>query len=60
MKDAVDNILVTGTPDKVKDYIDHIKNKFGDIKSIVFVTVPKSNLSEYDNSLKLFASDVKA
>ncbi len=60
LKDAVDNILVTGTPDKIKDYIDHIKNKFGDIKSIVFVTVPKSNLSEYDNSLKLFASDVEA
>ena len=60
LKDAVDNILLTGTPDKVNEYINEIKNKFGDIKSIVFVTVPKTNLSQYDNSLKLFANDVKA
>ena len=60
LKGAVENTLLAGTPNKIQEYIDNIKkNNFGEIKSIVFVTVPKSHLAEYDNSLKLFANHVK-
>ena len=59
-QDAANNILLAGTPEKINDYIDKIKSKYGDIKSLVFVTVPKTNLSQYDNSLKLFSDSVKS
>ena len=56
--DAVKNTLLAGTPDKVKSYLEKIKNDFGELGSIIFVTIPKTNVKVYDDSLELFAKYV--
>ncbi len=56
--DAVRNTLLAGTPDKVKSYFEKIKNDYGELGSIIFVTIPKTNVKIYDDSLELFAKYV--
>mgnify|MGYP006092403061 CR=1 FL=1 len=55
---AVKNTLLTGTPDKIKDYVNKINYKYGEIGSLVYVTPPKTQLKQFDNSLSLFAENV--
>tara|TARA_B100000029_G_C17600922_1_gene965728 strand:+ start:1139 stop:2185 length:1047 start_codon:yes stop_codon:yes gene_type:complete len=59
LKDAVSNTLLAGTPDKITNYLNRIKEKYGELGSCIFVTVPKTNLKQYDNSLELFSKNVE-
>jgi len=56
--EAAKNILLYGTPDKISNYLNLFKEKYGDISSIIYITVPKTNLDKFDNSLKLFSENV--
>ena len=56
--DALKNITLYGSPDTVKNKIDFYKSKYGDLSSIIYVEVPKTNSEVYDSSLELFAKNV--
>ena len=55
---ALKNVCLFGDPDQVKDKVSEYKSKYGDLSSIVFVDVPKTNIESYDRSLELFAKYV--
>ena len=55
---ALKNVCLFGDPDQVKDKVSEYKSKYGDLSSIVFVDVPKTNIKSYDRSLELFAKYV--
>jgi len=57
--DAIDNVVLYGNSKKIKNYIrNNIVKKFGEISSLIYVSVPKSNQKIYNESLKIFAEDV--
>ena len=56
--DALKNIALYGSPDAVKSKIDFYKSKYGDLSSIIYIGVPKTNLEVYDSSLEKFAKNV--
>tara|TARA_Y200000002_G_scaffold374994_1_gene376572 strand:- start:204 stop:1250 length:1047 start_codon:yes stop_codon:yes gene_type:complete len=56
--DAAKKVLFHGTPEKAKDYISSINNQFGELGSVVFVSVPKTNNRIFDESLKLFSKEL--
>ena len=53
--DAAKNTILYGSPDKIKDELKVFNQKYGDISSIVYVTVPKTKLEKFDKSLELFS-----
>ncbi len=52
-------LFIVGTPTEVREKIQKIKKSYGMIKTIIYVHVPESENSVFDNSLKLFAKNVK-
>ena len=56
--DALKNIALYGSPDAVKSKIEFYKSKYGDLSSIIYIGVPKTNLEVYDSSLEKFAKNV--
>jgi hypothetical protein len=57
-EDATRNVVLYGNEKKIKSYIRNIKNKYGNISSLVYVAVPKTNIPIYDNSLKIFCKKI--
>ena len=52
-------MVLYGNSKKIKNYIkNNIVKKFGEISSLIYVSVPKSNQKIYNESLKIFAEDV--
>lgn len=52
---ACENITLYGTQEMVKDKITYYSSKYGELKSLVYVNVPKNKNKIYLNSLKLFS-----
>ena len=51
--------MLYGNSKKIKDYIkNNIVKKFGEMSSLVYVSVRKSNQKIYNESLKIFAEDI--
>ena len=57
-KQALENISIYGSPEEVGNELNYYKNKYGDLSSIMYVSVPKTNDAIYENSLELFAKYV--
>jgi len=57
-KQALENIAIYGSPDEVRNKLEYYKNKYGNLSSIMYVSVPKTNNEIYENSLELFAKYV--
>ena len=57
--DALKNVILYGSSDKINEKIKYYKDKYGDLSSLIYVSVPKTGLSIYDNSLELFSKNVK-
>ena len=53
------NLFVIGTPSEIKQQILNIKKKYGKFKTLIYVHVPFSGNSIFNNSLKLFSKNVK-
>lgn len=57
--DAINNVVLYGNVKKIKHYIkNNIEKKFGDISSLIYVSVPLSKNKIYNDSLKIFANKV--
>lgn len=57
--DAINNTVLFGNPKKIQDFIKNdIIKKFGEISSLIYVSIPKSKEKIYNNSLKIFAEQV--
>ena len=56
--EAAKNTILYGSPDKIKNDLEILKQKYGDISSIIYVSVPKTKKKEFDNSLELFSKYV--
>ena len=56
-KDVLYNTLWYGDPNTIKNKIKYYQNKFGELGSIIYVSVPKRK-KIYDKSLELFAKYV--
>jgi len=57
-EEAAKSTVLYGNEKKVKSYINQIKKKYGDISSLVYVAVPKTNIPIYDNSFKIFCKKI--
>lgn len=57
--DACKKIVLHGTPKIINEKVEYYKHKYGDILSLVYVDVPKTKDAIYNNSLELFATNVK-
>ncbi len=57
-KDALENITIYGSPADVKKKLEYYDDKYGELSSIVYVSVPKTNNKIYENSLELFSKYV--
>ena len=53
--EAAKNTILYGSPDRIKNDLEIIRQKYGDISSIIYVSVPKTETKEFDNSLELFS-----
>ena len=58
LQEAAKSVLLYGTPDKANKYFLNIKKEYGELGSIVYVSVPLTGQQIFDKSLKLFASEV--
>jgi alkanesulfonate monooxygenase SsuD/methylene tetrahydromethanopterin reductase-like flavin-dependent oxidoreductase (luciferase family) len=57
-REALENIAIYGSPTDVKKKLEYYNDKYGDLSSIVYVSVPKTDNKIFENSLELFAKYV--
>ena len=56
LQDAAKSVLLYGNPDQISKYL---VNKYKDLSSIVYVTVPITGTDDFDNSLEIFSKNVR-
>ena len=54
-REALENITIYGSPIDIKKKLEYYNDKYGDLSSIVYVSVPKTNNKTFEKSLELFA-----
>ena len=57
-QEALENIIVYGSPDTVKKKFLYFNDKYGELSSIVYVNVPETKHEIYKKSLEMFAKYV--
>jgi len=56
VQDAAKSTLLYGNPDQISE---HLINKYKDLSSIIYVTVPITDNDDFDNSLEIFSKHVR-
>jgi hypothetical protein len=59
LKTIIKNLVIHGSIDEVNTQILAFKKKYGDLKSLLYVTVPKSKQKIYNESLNFFYKNVQ-
>ena len=56
--EALKKIAFYGSSEKIKEQINEYQTKYGELSSIIYVSVPKTNNEIFDNSLNIFSKNV--
>ena len=59
VKEIAKKLVIYGTPEIVSEKIYELKNNIGNFGSIVYTAIPRNKNKVYENSLNLFANEVK-
>ncbi len=57
-KQALEQVAIYGSPEDIRNKLNYYTEKYGKLSNVMYVSVPKTNLKIYNNSLELFANYV--